>query len=235
MTKAVGNNEVFGTLLTEGTWCACHDLLFAKRNAWSLLLSTLKMIQDYLQNRKQRIKIGSSSSIWEDTTSGVSQGSILGPLLFNVFLCDFSLEYGNNYFTNYADNTKIYIVDKHTNEVLTKLSTLAQKIHIWFANNQTKADHDKYHLLLSTQESTCVKIEYFTVKCCEAKTMLGININNKLKFHVYVGIIGQKANRKLNALTKITNYMELPKNLILMNAFFTIQFNYCPAIWMFQT
>ena len=90
-------------------------------------------------------------------------------------------------------------------------------------------------MLLSTQESTYIQIEYFTVKYCKTKTLLGININYKLKFHVYVGIIGQKANRKLNALAKITNYMELPKNRILMNAFFTIQFNYCPAIWMFHS
>ena len=77
-----------------------------------------------------------------------------------------------------------------------------------------------------------IQIEYFTVKYGNTKTLLGINIKAKLKFHVHVGIIGQKANRKLNALAKITNYMELSKNDILMNAFFTIQFNYCPAIWM---
>ena len=77
-----------------------------------------------------------------------------------------------------------------------------------------------------------VQIEYFTVKYGNTKTLLGINIKAKLKFHVLVGIIGQKANRKLNALAKIANYMELRKNGILMNAFFTIQFNYCPAIWM---
>ena len=59
--------------------------------------------------------------------------------------------------------------------------------------------------------------------------LLGININSKLKFHVHVGIIGQKANRKLNALAKI-NHMELPKNRILVYGFFTKQFNYCPAI-----
>ena len=61
--------------------------------------------------------------------------------------------------------------------------------------------------------------------------MLGINIKAKLKFHVHFGIIRQKANRKLNALAKI-NHIELCKNGILMNAFFIIQFNYCPAIWM---
>ena len=77
-----------------------------------------------------------------------------------------------------------------------------------------------------------IQIEYFTVKYGNTKTLLGINIKAKLKFHVHFGIIGEKANRKLNALGKIANYMELRKNGILMNAFFTIQFNYCPAIWM---
>ena len=64
-------------------------------------------------------------------------------------------------------------------------------------------------------------MEYFTVKYCKTRTLLGININSKLKFHVHVG--------KLNAIAK-TNYMELPKNRILMNGFFTIQFKYYPAI-----
>ena len=77
-----------------------------------------------------------------------------------------------------------------------------------------------------------IQIEYFTVKYGNTKTLLGINIKAKIKFHVQIGIFGQKANRKLKVLAKITNYMELRKNGILMNAFFTIQFNYCPAIWM---
>ena len=65
-------------------------------------------------------------SIWEDITSGVPQGSILGPLLINVFTCDIFLEYGNNYFTIHADNTKIRIVDANTKEVLKNLFALAK-------------------------------------------------------------------------------------------------------------
>ena len=65
-------------------------------------------------------------SIWENITSGVPQGTILGPLLINAFICDIFLEYGNNYFTIYADNTKIRIVDENTKEVLKNLSALAK-------------------------------------------------------------------------------------------------------------
>ena len=184
-------------------------------------MSALKIIWGYLQNRTQRTKIGLSYSIWEDITSGVSQGPILGPLLFIIFLCDFFLEYRNNYFANYADNT----VDENKKSVYFG----SKKLYTWLANNQTKVDHGKFHLLCSTPESTCIQTEYFTVKYCKGKTLLGININNKLTFHVHVGTIGQKVYRKLNALAKITKYMELPKNRILMNSFFTMQFNYFPA------
>ena len=65
-------------------------------------------------------------SIWDDITSGVPQSSILGPLLINVFKCDIFLEYGNNCFTIYADNTKICIIDENTREVLKNLSALAK-------------------------------------------------------------------------------------------------------------
>ena len=173
-------------------------------------------------------------SIWEDITSGVLQASILGPLLFNIFLCDIFFEDESSYFANYADDTTPYTVGSNTTEVLTNLSCHAQKLFTWLANNQMKANYDKCHLLLSTQESASIQVENFTIKSSKAKKLIGINIDNKLKFDIHVESIYQKANRKHNAFGKITNSMELPKRRILMNAFFKSQFNYCPTIWMFH-
>ena len=62
-----------------------------------------------------------------------------------------------------------------------------------------------------------------------------MTFDNKLKSEKHINTICQKANRKLNALARITPYMELTKRRILMNAFFDSQFNYCPLIWMFHS
>ena len=236
--KAVDKNKVFGAILTDLSKafdCICHDLLIAKLHAYGLSLPALKMIQDYLMNRKQRTKIGSSYSSWEEIVSGVPQGSILGPLLFNIFLCDLFLEHEGYFFSNYADDTTPYVVANNTTEVVENLTNITQKLFTWFANNHMKANPSKCHLLLSTQEEANIQIANTTIKNSKSQKLLGVVLDNKLKFDIHVGNICQKANRKLNALARLTNYMELPKRRLLLNAFFKAQFNYCPVVWMFHS
>ena len=89
--RAVGNGKIFGILLTDLSKafdCLSHENLLAKLHAYGFSISALKLIYSYLANRKQRTKINSSYSSWEEILFGVPQGSILGPLLFNIFLCD---------------------------------------------------------------------------------------------------------------------------------------------------
>ena len=86
--SAVDNKKTFGTLLTDlsnAFDCLNHDLLLAKLNAYGLSLPALRMIQSYLSNRKQRTKINSDFSSWEEILFGVPQGSILGPFFLTYF------------------------------------------------------------------------------------------------------------------------------------------------------
>ena len=136
----------------------------------------------------------------------------------------FSLEYKSNSFSNYTDNAEIHIVDENTKEVLKNLSALAQKEYIqgWLTIKQkgTMTNVICFWVLKGAHQIEYIQTDFFTIKYCKTKTLAGININNKLKFDIHVGIIGQKANRKLNTLRKIKNCMELPKKRILMNPAF---------------
>ena len=147
---------------------------------------------------------------------GVCQGS----LLLNIFLCDSFLKHENCCYLNYANDITAYVVANNTAEVFEKSLNITRRLFTWFANNQMKANHGKHHLLLYRKEDANIQISYTTINCSRSQKLLGRVFDNKLKFDKHIENICQKANRKLNALARVTNYMELTKKRTLMNAVF---------------
>ena len=181
--RAVDNNKVFGALLTnlsKAFDCISHDLLIAKLNPYGLSLSALKLVHSYLQNRKERTKIGASYSLCEEIVSGVSQGSILGPLLFNIFLYDLFLSIENKYFTNYAHDTTLYVTGKNPDEVVSELKDITEKLFTWFSQNEMKANFGKCHMLLSSTESLNFQISETVIHNSQSKKLFGVTFDNKL-------------------------------------------------------
>ena len=107
--------------------------------------NSLKVIHNYLFGRSQKTKLGSSFSDLLDILYGVPQGSILGPLLFNINLCDlFLFEYSCE-FSNFADDTTPYECGKSYDEVINKLEDTIEKLFNWFQCKNFKANESTSH------------------------------------------------------------------------------------------
>ena len=98
-----------------------------------------------------------------------------------------------------------------------------------------KANADKCHLLVSSDESCTAKIEDFSIKNSTEEKLLGVKFDSNLSFEGHVTSLCKKASQKLHALARISHYMDLNKRRNLMKAFITSQFSYCPLIWMFHS
>ena len=149
--KSVDKGKRFGTLLTDLSKafdCLPHDLIIAKLNAYGFSLSASKLIHNYLSHRKQRTKINSSYSSWEEILFGVPQGSILGPLLFSIFVSDLFLVLSDVEFASYTDDNTTYVVKNNIKNVKSLENTTVELFE-WFSDYQMKTNIDKCHFITS--------------------------------------------------------------------------------------
>ena len=235
--RALDRKQYAGAILTDLSKafdCLNHNLLVAKLAAYGFDHSSLKFIYSYLKERKQRTKINSSFSSWRELNYGVPQGSILGPLLFNIFLNDIFFFPNRNKVANYADDNTPYSIDTDMESLLNTLEDDTSVLLNWFRINDMKPNDDKCHLLIANEVDKYVMVGNEKIKGSSTVELLGVKIDNKLNFSEHVSKLCKKGNQKLHALARIAKYMSKDKLRIVMKTFIQSQFNYCPLIWMFH-
>ena len=104
------------------------------------------------------------------------------------------------------------------------------KLFDWLSDNVLKANPDKRHLLMNTDENVALKIKNETITNSSNEKLLGVLFNNKFDFDEHVTSLCRKASQKLNALARVAYYMNLAQGMFIMNAFIFSQFGYCPLV-----
>ena len=124
-----------------------HFLLIAKLEAYGFDNLSLEFMKNYLTNRKQRCKFGNSFSVWRKITSGVPQGSVLGPLLFNIFINDIFLFAKNSTLCNCADDNAQFSCEKTFDQVINNLRTDFHTLKVWLFDNVLVFNPKKCHFM----------------------------------------------------------------------------------------
>ena len=135
-----------------------------KLNAYGFSLLALRLIHDYLSHRKQRARVNNSYSEWLALMFGVPQGSILGPLLFNIFLADLFLIHSDIDIANFADDNTPYLSAKNVEDVIESLERALVSLFRCFESNLLKGNADKCRFLVSTSQEVNLNVNNFKIK-----------------------------------------------------------------------
>ena len=202
--KYLDKSGVVGTVLlvlSKAYDCLRHDILLAKHSAYGFDEYAITLIVNYPSNRYQCVKIGSTFSSYLEILRGVPQGSILRPILFNLFINNLMLFIPETEVCNFADDTTIYSCSPYFEEATLKLSNDTHLILNWFRINSMVANPGKFEIMFLGSNIDNRKITFMTknkrVKSRSEVKLLGITINDKLSFTTHIENLCSLASKRL--------------------------------------
>ena len=202
--KYLDNGEKIGVILVDLSKAfdtINHSLLLAKLDAYGFSRTSLKLMQTYLCSRQQRISNNDSFSDWTEVITGVPQGSILGPLLFNIFLNDIFMFILKCNLCNYADDNTLYSTGKDLNRIKRNLKMDFMILHRWFHENHMTLNPGKCHyMVISSRDlSHEIMLNDDDITSSNEEKLLGIFLDSKLNFESHIGSLCRKEGQKINA------------------------------------
>ena len=241
--EKLDKNFIVGAVLmdlSKAFDCIPHDLIIAKLAAYGFKRETLRLIYSYLKGRKQCVKINNTYSDYNEIISGVPQGSILGPVFFNLSINDLFFFNEKASMHNFADDNTLSAWGETVSKLIDTLESESNIAIDWFTKNEMIINPDKFQaIILDKKKSNLTNIpltvDNQTIKSVPSVELLGIHLDDKLNFNLHISNICRSAANQLNALIRLKNYLSFNAKRVLINSYIISNFNYCPLVWMFST
>ena len=168
---------------------------------------------------------------------GVPRGSILGPLLFNVFINDLFNFVTDSSLYNYADDNTLSYSDKDVQNLVEVLEKDSNSLIHWFHLNKMQVNPDKFQAMAigtkTFSESISFNFGNVEIRPENEVKLLGVDIDYRLNFNSHIGNICRKASRQLNVLKRIGKYLCKLSKLTIYHSFILSNLNSCPLAWHF--
>ena len=238
--RYLDKNFIVGAVLmdlSKAFDCLPHELLLAKLAAYGFDKNTLHFFHSYLKDRKQAVSINGNLSNFMEILAGVPQGSILGPVLFNVFLNDMMYIFEKTNINNFADDNTLSTHANSIEQLVLDLEEDSAKAIDWFKDNHMIANPDKFKAIIidrnESKEDITLQINGDTIKSEKSVELLGITIDNKLTFTLQISILCKSAANQLNSIKRLRRHFDQNIKSRMAKTFVMSQFNYCPLVWHF--
>ena len=215
-----------------------HNILMYKLQRYGIRGTSLSWIRDYLSNRKQYVVYQCSESPTSNITCGVPQGSILGPLLFLIYINDIVRSSPLLSFTLFADDTNIFYSHKNFDTLVSTLNSEISKVSQWFSCNKLSLNITKTNFIRFKPHSTQVIDPNYNIRInglplteLKSTKFLGITIDSCLSWNDHIHNVHTSVSKGIGILYRLKDFLSQNSLTILYNAIVLPYLTYCNIVW----
>ena len=212
-----------------------HSILLAKMNSYGLRGNCLNLIKDYLSNRTQSVRVNDTLSTFKNIECGVPQGSVLGPLLFLIFLNDLNSLSPNLEVITFADDASIFISNPSMTALESQMNKELSNIHTWFECNMLKLNLQKTGFQLFSKSKNFTEprlnINDTPIAKLEEVKFLGLLVDSSLSFKPHIHKLSLKLAQLSGVIRGAKQLLNKSQLMLLYNALIFPHLTYCCLIW----
>ena len=212
-----------------------HSILLKKLYALGVRGNIYEWFNSYLRNRTQFVSYNTINSETMSITHGVPQGSIMGPLLFILYINDFSRASDILFSIMYADDTNVFIEGSTYDGIIDVLNVELTKLDTWLKANKLTINVKKTHYMVfhrsRIKSSKDVQINQHILSLAKSTTFLGIIIDDKLKWTNHINHVKNKISKAIGIINKTRDFIDRHTTKQLYYTFVYPYLIYCTEIW----
>ncbi len=208
------------------------DLLLIRLKKMGLPTDVISLLESWLKDRQCYVEVRNSCSQYFDSNDGTVQGSILGPVLFSLFVSPL-LEKED--VMSYADDNYLIRGNKIKEVALQRLQFQVQKVQKWLTGSGLKVNVEKTEIVIFHKKDTAttsIKLNEVEIHTKKQMSVLGVIFDSKLEWSLQTENSARKARSALQGLRIINKYFTTPERLVLITAFFYSRLYYGSQVWL---